>query len=197
MAPTRTGCPERRVLKIAGAATDCERDSQVSFNGTIDDEREVLTACLGHLYLGDRQVVRSMTRSGLQSPADEEKALSHLRENLEGVSEETLEDFIVKNREQHPVEPDLNPGQRLICLDDEEFQLVFRDADGWERFRRTFPQSDGTLRFSRVGLDRSVTQALLYAGQQFDWSIGSGGYWLWSRPNGEWAEAGKLGTWIS
>jgi hypothetical protein len=130
-------------------------------------------------------------------PDDEERLVRYLRENLEGIGEETLEDFVAKNREPHPVEPDLNPEGRLVCLDDEEFGRMFRDADGWDRFRHTFPESDGTLRFSRVGLDRSVTQAVLYAGQQFDWSVGSGGYWLLSKSGGEWTEAGRCGEWLS
>jgi hypothetical protein len=169
----------------------------MSFNGTIDDEREVLDAGLRRLYLGERQVVRSMTRSGASLPDDGERLTSYLRENLGDVSEETLEDFAVKNREQHPVEPDLNPEGALVCLGDEEFQQVFRDADGWDRFRQTFPESDGTLRFSRVGLDRGVTQAVLYAGQQFDWSIGSGGYRLMSKSGGQWRESDRCGTWMS
>lgn len=165
-------------------------------NGTIADEREALTACLAHLYIGERQAVRSMTRSGAHLSKDEQSLLSYLRDNLD-IQEETLQDFVAKNREQHPVEPDLNPGGRLICLEDEEFQHIFKDDDGWDRFRRAFPESDGTLRFSRVGLDRGVTQALLYAGQQFDWSIGSGGYWLFTKSGGVWLEAGRSGAWIS
>lgn len=165
-------------------------------NGTIADEREALAACLGHLYLGERQVVRSLTRSGAHMPDDEERMISYLRENLD-LEGETLDDFLAKNREQHPVEPELNPGGRLISLDDEEFQRMFRDGDGWDRFRQAFPESDGTLRFSRVGLNRSVTQAVLYAGQQFDWSIGSSGYWLFSKADGEWIESGRSGAWIS
>lgn len=167
-----------------------------SFNGTIVDECKVLAACLGHLYLGSGQVVRSMTRSVAQMAGEEERLVSYLRESL-ALDEETLDDFTAKNREQHPVEPDLNQGGRLICVDDEEFGRIFRDADGWDRFRQMFPESDGTLRFSRVGLNRGVTQAVLYAGQQFDWSIGSGGYWLLSKSDGEWQEAGRAGTWIS
>jgi hypothetical protein len=165
-------------------------------NGTIADEQEVLTACLAKLHLGERQVVRSLTRSGLQVPADR-RMLDHLRENLEGLDEETLTDFLAKNREQYAIEPDLNPGGRLLCVGDKEFGHIFRDGDGWARFRRQFPESDGTLRFSRVGLDRDVTQATLYAGQQFDWNVGSGGFWLFSRYNGEWTEAGRVGSWIS
>jgi len=169
----------------------------VLFNGTIVDEQEVLAVCLGHLYIGGRQVVRSLTRSGLPLPGQEERALSYLRENFEGLGEETLADFLAKNREQHPVEPDFNPEGRLICLNDEEFAHIFGDREGWERFRQTFPESDGTLRFSRVGFNQDMTQAMIYAGQQFDWQIGFGGYWLFSKSDGTWTESGRLGTWIS
>jgi len=165
-------------------------------NGTMADEQEVLTACLAQLHLGERQVARSMTRSGLQTPADE-RMLSYLRENLDGLDEVTLTDFLAKNRVQHQIEPDLNPGGRLVCVGDEEFGHIFRDRDGWARFRQEYPESDGTLRFSRVGLDADVTHAMLYAGQQFDWNIGSGGFWLFSRLDGEWTEAGRVGSWIS
>ena len=165
-------------------------------NGTVADEQEVLTVCLARLHLGERQVVRSLTRSGLHVP-DDERMLSYVRENLEGLDEETLADFLAKNREQSPIEPDLNPGDRLLCVGDEEFEHIFRDGDGWARFRGLFPESDGTLRFSRVGLDRDVTQGMLYAGQQFDWNVGSGGFWLFSKLDGEWSEAGRLGSWIS
>ena len=87
--------------------------------------------------------MRSLTRSGLQVPADE-RMFSYMRENLEGLAEETLTDFLAKDRVQHPIEPDLNPGGRLVCVGDEEFEHIFRM--GWmARFRREFPESDGTL----------------------------------------------------
>jgi hypothetical protein len=99
------------------------------FDGTIADEQEVLAACLTRLHLGERQIVRSMTRRGLQVPADE-RMLSYLREHLEGLEEQMLADFLAKNREQYPVEPNLNPGGRLICVGDEEFGHIRRDGDG-------------------------------------------------------------------
>jgi hypothetical protein len=37
---------------------------------------------------------------------------------------------------------------------------------------------------------------MLYAGQQFDRNIGSGGFWF-SKFAGEWTEAGRVGNWIS
>jgi hypothetical protein len=107
------------------------------FNGNIADEQEVLAACIAQLHLGERQVVRSLTRGGLQTPADE-RMTSYLCENLEGLDEETLDDFLEKNREQHPMEPGLNPGGRLVCVGDEEFEYIFRAADG-RAFARSFP----------------------------------------------------------
>jgi len=182
---------------LVGRRESAKKGVFALFNGTIADEREVLDVCLGHLYVSDGQVVRSSTVSGLRGMVDKGRMLSYLRENLEGLGEETLADFVAKNRERHPVEPDFDPEERLACLDDRMFHHVFRDGEGWERFRRMFPDSDGTLRFSRVGLDRGVTQALIYAGQQFDWNVGSGGYRLFSKTDGTWTECGKVGTWIS
>ncbi len=173
------------------------REPPLAFNGTIADEKEVLGVCLGQLHLGTGQVVRSLTISGLRGRLDEGRMLDYLRQNLPGLGEETLADFVSKNRERHPVEPDLDPEGRLVCLDDEAFRHVFREGEGWERFRREFPRSDGTLRFSRVGLDRGVTQALIYAGQQFDWNVGSGGYRLFTKRDGSWTEGARVGAWLS
>lgn len=166
------------------------------FHGIVNDEQKVLATCLARLSLGKRQVVRATTRSGLQVPPDG-RMLTYLRENLEGLDDETLTDFLAKNREPYPVEPYLIAGDRLVCVGDDEFGRIFRDGDGWARFRRAFPESDGTLRFSRVGFDRGVSQALLYAGQQFDWNVGSGGFWLFSTSSGEWVEARRVGNWLS
>ena len=166
-------------------------------NGIVADEREVLGACLGCLHVGTGQVVRSLTTSGSRGGANGERMLSFLRGNLPGLGEETLADFLAKNRERHPVEPDFVPEGQLVCLNDEAFHHVFRDGEGWERFRREFPLSDGTLRVSRVGLDRGVKQALIYAGQQFDWNVGSGGYRLFTRREGAWTEDARVGAWLS
>lgn len=166
-------------------------------NGNFADEREVVAFCLDLLFVDSGQVVRAETRGGLGMPSDEERMLSYIRENLDGVNEKTISDFLEKNRGRHPVEPELNPGGRLTVVNDEEFRHIFRDGEGWTRFRETFPDSDGTLRFSRVGFDEIVSQALIYAGQQFDWDTGSSGFWLLTKSGGVWAEAGRGGTDIS
>jgi hypothetical protein len=69
--------------------------------------------------------------------------LSYMRENLNGLREETLTDFLAKNGEQHRGEPDLKPERRLICVVDEGFEHIFRNRERWERFRREVSGSDG------------------------------------------------------
>jgi hypothetical protein len=120
------------------------------FNGTIADEQVVLTVCLAQLHPGERQVVRSLTRSGLQVPGDE-RILSYLRENLEGLDDEALDDYLAKNRERFPIETDLNPGGRLVCVGDEKFEHIFRDGDGWRAFAVSFPSRMGRSVFRGSG----------------------------------------------
>lgn len=63
----------------------------MKFNRTIVDESEVLAACLGPLYPGDGQVVRSLTRNVAQMAGGEERLISYLGESL-SLNEETLTD---------------------------------------------------------------------------------------------------------
>jgi len=57
------------------------------------------------------------------------------------VNDEPLTDFFAKTRGPYPVKPDLNPGGGLACVGDDEFELIFRDGDGWARFRQEFQAS--------------------------------------------------------
>lgn len=166
-------------------------------NGAFSDEREVVAVCLDLLFVGQKQVARAETRGGLGMLSDKERMLAYVRENLGGVREETIADFVEKNRGRHPVEPGFDPKGRLITVADEEFRHIFRDGEGWTRFRETFPDSDGTLRISRVGFDGSVSQALVYAGQQFGWEAGSSGFWFFEKFGNEWVVAGRAGNEVS
>lgn len=169
------------------------------FNGIFADEREVIAACLDYLGVGERQIVDAMTSHGDHGIGDDEEDLYHARENtLPDFSRETLIDFLAKNRRSYPVDPDLNPEGRLICLSEEETRHILRDEDGWDRLRSAYPGSEGTIELSRVGFNREVTQAVIYAGQTVHWLAGSGNCWIFSRSDGAWIRKGSTGgAWIA
>ncbi|MGI8649802.1 MAG: hypothetical protein ACR2KW_05415 [Rubrobacter sp.] len=124
--------------------------------------------------------------------------MEHLREEVfSEFSRETLDDFLAKNREKYSVDPDLNPEGHLICLTEEESGQIFRGEDGWNRFMEEYPKSSGNIELSRVGLDRNLTQAMIYVGHQFHWTAGSGNCYFLSKSDGNWFVEGDLGLWIS
>ncbi|CAA9455713.1 MAG: hypothetical protein AVDCRST_MAG14-1583 [uncultured Rubrobacteraceae bacterium] len=139
-----------------------------------------------------------MTHEGTDAVSDDEQTLSYIRESVfSGFSEETLADFLAKNRERHPIDPHLNPEGRMTCLSAEEFHSIFEDLDGWKKFYLRFPEAYGIVEFSRVGFDRDMTQALVYASHQTGWLSGIRSYWFFSKLDGTWSEPVCFGGGIS
>jgi len=167
------------------------------FNGTVADEQEILAICFDRLRIGERQIAGALTSDEINRASDKDHIVSYMRGNLTGFNEETLTDFLAKSCERHPVDPDLNPGGRLTCLSDEELQSIFEDLDGWKKFYLRFPESKGIVKFSRVGFDRDMTQALVYARHQTGWLSGISSYWFFSKLNREWGEPALFGGGIS
>lgn len=161
------------------------------------DEREILAICFDRLGIGERQIAGALTSDEINTASDKDYIISYMRGNLIGFSEETLTDFLAKSRERHPVDPDLNPGGWLTCLSDEELQSIFEDLDGWKKFYLRFPEVYGIVEFSRVGFDRDMTQALVYASHQTGWLSGIRSYWFFSKLDGAWSEPVFFGGGIS
>jgi hypothetical protein len=152
------------------------------------------------LGIGPKQVVHASTNLGLTRASSAEElrqTASHLRHELKKLEEETLEDFLAKNNEAHPVAPALTLDGQLIPVSDEDLRQIFRDNDGWERFRAAYPESSGNVGFSRVGFNAAMTQALVYAGMQVDWLMGHGAYALFAKDGTTWKEVKSTMAWIS
>jgi hypothetical protein len=153
------------------------------FNGTIEDEAVVLRLCLDRHLFGASWLCRSAT----EVPG--EVSAYFLRGKLKGLSEETLADFLAKNGESHPVEPDLALGEGFHCLSDEEIERVYVPfgTGGW----------DGIVTFSRVGFNADITQALGYTAQWLGPLAGDGMYWLCARSGDGWEVQQSTLAWVS
>lgn len=169
-------------------------------NGTIISEANFLRTCLRDKGMDGGQVIQSQTGTGLfgdHSPDDLVVMLSRLRTQLKGLQKATVVDFVAKNKHTHSVPPRLTRNNHLICLDGKKSERLFRDNKGWERFRERYPESRGILEFSRVGFNPGLTQALVYLGMQFHWTVGEGGFWLYTRLKRRWVEMAHVTTWVS
>src|SRR5262249_35669690 len=111
----------------------------------------------------------------------------------------TLSDFMEKNLHRYPVVPPWTLDGLLGPIKTIDLQKFFyRNGDkAWEQFREQFPQTRGTVEFSRVGLNESVDQALLYVGLQCHWLMGTGHYFLYQKGADGWEEAAMATAWIS
>jgi hypothetical protein len=103
------------------------------------------------------------------------------------LSDETLQHYLSVNRTRVPLKNIECPGKTCVLISSEK--MVF-----WERL---FPDAEGAVTVSRVGFNRSGTQALVY------WSI----YWaplaaygsviLLEKESGFWTVRQNLAIWIS
>lgn len=158
-------------------------------NGTVDDEVKVLRLVLKRVGIGPKQVIHSLTfRADL---SDDFLVRSHVVPKL---LDETLVDFLAKNKESHPVEPafTLNGSLRPMGLE-EEYRLLFgQDLKG---FQDNLPESHGIIGFSRVGFDAKLTQAFVVT------QISEGSlqtevvHWLGARSHKSWEVMKIYGYW--
>ena len=82
-------------------------------------------------------------------------------------------------------------------LTENDLASVFKEKDGWQEFKRNYPNSDGYFSFSRIGFNQDNTEALLYAEQRAGWLRGEGRYVLFRKVDGIWRYAAEHGTWAA
>ncbi len=106
--------------------------------------------------------------------------------------------FRNRNDAAYPISPDMNIGGPYTLLSQAGRQQIFGvNQSGWEIFYERYPQAPGITTLSRVGLNSSLDQALVYIGTQSNWLIGSGYYILLKKVDGAWNIDQRVMTWIS
>lgn len=127
-----------------------------------------------------------------------EEYFANLRDSLPTLQDETWQDLLAIGVEPAPFPDDLDTGGPYHVITDEEWAGYFGriDATAWDRFEETYDAHAFGL-YSRVGLNRAGTQALVYRGVVCGPLCGSGEFLLLEKENGVWTEVGQSGVWIS
>ncbi|MBU7026127.1 MAG: hypothetical protein HXS48_04220 [Theionarchaea archaeon] len=161
------------------------------------EEYAVYTALIKERYTGWVIVIKDHTSSGRSPSEDLSKMLQRAQQEMSGVEQETLDDFLAKNGQSHPLGDYFNIKTRIVLISDEERKKIFGESFGWIKFYVRYPLSDGILTFSRVGFNDEMDQALAYIGHSKGWLEGIGYYVLLTKENGVWTIQDKMVLWIS
>jgi hypothetical protein len=90
--------------------------------------------------------------------------------------------------------------KKVYLISAEEIQSIFSNSEingGWAEFYRRYPNSSGTISFSRIGYNADKTQAMVNMGNMYA-SLGGEGHLIFLKlENHKWKIALALPTWIS
>jgi len=124
--------------------------------------------------------------------------LIYAQSEMPDLKQATIDDFVAKNLQSYPIGDFINQRAKFKILKQEEINELFEFKDGWVKFYREYPDAKGLLTFSRVGLNPSQTQALVYVGNQWDLSTGAGVYLLLEKEEDRsWRIKDELNVWNS
>jgi hypothetical protein len=163
------------------------------------EENAVYAALIGQRYVGDdiKLIVIEEQTSPFIQPDELESTLKRVKESLPGLSNATIEDFRAMNQESHAVGADLELGVKYVLISQAEVKEIFQDSTGWDVFYARYPGSQGVMTLSRVGFNKAMDQALVYAGNQSHWLAGAGYFYLLSKKDGVWVIQADTMVWIS
>jgi hypothetical protein len=128
---------------------------------------------------------------------DLNEGIENLIQNLPGLTTEMITKFKLKNQRSWALKPLFNLTTATFLLGEDEFQQIFMEQDGWERFYNQFPSSQGIMTLSRVGFNAKMNKALVYVGNQSHGLAGGGFYLLLVKENGSWKVEAEDMVWIS
>lgn len=146
------------------------------------------------------QVMQWLTSDGPSAPRGE-RELKNSREffqkHFPQAHSSTVENYHEANSKSVPVTSIYGelPGAVLL-LEDEQRQF-FKHQNGWDRFRRAFPESSGIKTISVPGFSSDDSQAMIQLGQQTDYLAGYGICYLYELKNGLWKQIAHTTTWLS
>lgn len=173
-----------------------------------DEEYRVYDAVINVMFAGDKVTFDTPTKiktlvicDGTKRNDPESKQgenWSQVRIRFPSLSDETFADYLKKIDDQTTLARsfDLKLPYLLIAKKDCE-DAGRRDDDAWSEFYKKYPDSAGSISFSRVGFNKTGTQALVYFEHWCRDLCGTGHYLLLSKGEKGWQVIGRGEMWIS
>jgi hypothetical protein len=154
-------------------------------------------------------IVISDRTSGFVVPFSYQKSIAKLSPKPD---KETVENFLDRNDGKYPeskltertlrvigrypLNPHIKFGLPHALISDGEIDQIFSNGK-WGEFFRRYPNSRGLVWLSRVGFNKSKTQALLYFAHQYTEAAGEGFLILLAKTASGWKKTAEVLVWIS
>lgn len=116
------------------------------------------------------------------------------------LSQETLDDFLQRNKSNRWLTPKFEISRKYALVDFREIKKLANDFqmdNEWKAFSKAYPESYGFVTLSRVGFNRQMDQALVYAGWQCPGLCGHWSFQLLAKEDGLWKVVGDANRLIS
>jgi hypothetical protein len=162
------------------------------------EEHAVYSALINERFAQDKSksvvICEFTTRRGIDLLRER---FRYIYGRISGLSRGTANNFLRKREPVRLSDDFFNVDVKCIVMSKGEEKQVFGDSRAWERFYEKYPASSGLIRMSRVGFNRRMTEALVYAENQSDYLAGSGVFYLITKEDKVWRVSGELPVWIS
>ena len=167
------------------------------------EEYAVYSALIEGMYVSkDTRMVVIRSRT-IAFPEDDQRIgkglLQHISKSMPELSKEAFNNYLVRNKESHPLSKRFKLRVRYEFVGKEERGKVLEKdiSKMWDDFYKEYPGSSGLISLSSVGFNPEMTQAFLYVSHSCGILCASGHCVLLAKENGIWKILKKDMLWIS
>ena len=128
---------------------------------------------------------------------DPQQTVDFIKSGLKGISSETLDNYLERNKQPSQLSPDMDLGVDYVLLSREDLMKISSQPDWGQLLNSKFPGTHGYIIFSRVGFNNTLDQAIIYVGNVGGPMMGAGYYYLMEKQNGQWILKEQVMAWIS
>ncbi len=128
---------------------------------------------------------------------DAQQTLDYVKSRLKGISDETLRNYLERNKQPSELSLTMQPGVNYVLLSKEALAKISSQPNWGEVLTEKYPGAHGYTTFWRAGFNNTLDQAVIYVGYMSGPLMGAGYYYLMEKENGQWAVKGQVMVWIS
>lgn len=172
----------------------------IALPDSLSEEYKVYDVLINSIYVAsDVKLIVIEDSTGVSTYREGlETTMVYIKRHFDALEQLTINNFIKKNVQRYRLGSWFCLKVKFTIITREEIKKIFWRGRGWDEFYEIYPNSQGILRLSRVGLDNEVSQAVVYVGNQEHWLAGKGYYVFLVKDNKErWKVKDKVMIWVS